>query len=73
MNLDLGVHSGDVVVDRVDPAQHPHQQETVVVVEVSGEGLLELADLRAHPGPGHLRENLGLAFPGDHGGHHRPT
>jgi hypothetical protein len=41
MNLDLGVHSGDVGVDRVDPAQHPDQQETVVVIEVSGEGLLE--------------------------------
>jgi len=41
MNLDHGVHIGDVGVDRVDPAQHPDQQETVVVIEVSGEGLLE--------------------------------
>ena len=38
--LDLGFERGDVGVQRVDPAQHPAQQEAVVVSEMPGERLL---------------------------------
>lgn len=33
LRLDLGVEGGDVSLDRVDPGQHPRQQELVVPVE----------------------------------------
>ena len=43
-----------------------------MVGEVAGEGLLQLADLAAHPAPGQLRQHLGVALPGDQRGHHLP-
>ena len=46
--LDLLIDGGNVGVDRVDAAEHPREQEPVIGVEVPGERLLELADLRAH-------------------------
>jgi hypothetical protein len=72
VRLDLSIEHGDVGVDPVDSGQHPPQQEPVVVVEVSGERLLELRDLHAHPGPRHVREHSGVAFSGDQGSHHLP-
>jgi hypothetical protein len=60
---DLGRERGDLVLDRcgqlLDPAgqlvgalgRHP-AEEPVVVVEVPGQGLLELAELGAHARPG---------------------
>jgi hypothetical protein len=42
---------GDVSVDRVDPTQHPREEERVVIGEMPGEGLLQKGDLGAHPGP----------------------
>ena len=71
--LDLGVELGDVGVDGVDPGQHLGQQKRVVLGEVAGERLFQRADLAAHPGAGQLGEGLGVAFPGDQGGHHRPA
>ena len=72
VGLDLGVDGGDVGVDTVDTVQHPGQQESVMLVEVAVERLLEPTDLGAHPGARQLRERLGVAFPGDQRGHHRP-
>jgi hypothetical protein len=49
LDLDLAVQFGDVGAGLVDAAQHPGQQEPVVVGELPGEGL---------PGPaawGHAR------------------
>jgi hypothetical protein len=45
----------------------------VVVVEVPGESLPQLRDLASHPAPGHVRENRGVAFPGDQGSHRHPA
>ena len=62
--------------DGVDPGQHPGQQEPVMVVEGAqpqpGERFLQERDLGPHPGPGQLGQHLGVAFPGDQRGHHRP-
>ena len=68
----LGVEIGDVAVEGVDAGEHLGQQKPVVVGEVSDEGLLELGDLGAHPGPCHLRQDLGVAFTPDQGGQHLP-
>ncbi len=62
--LDLGVQHRDVGVDPVDTGQHLGQQKPVMVIEVAGERLRQLRDLDPHPGPGHLREHLRVAFPG---------
>ncbi|MGI9003620.1 MAG: DUF397 domain-containing protein [Pseudonocardia sp.] len=37
------------------------------------ERLFQQADLRAHPGPGRLREHPGIAFPGHQRGYHNPA
>lgn len=47
------------------------EQERMVLIEVPVERLLEQTDLGAQPGPRQLGEHLGIAFPGDQGGHHR--
>jgi hypothetical protein len=73
VGLDLGVEVGDVRVERVDAGEHLGQQESVVVGEVSNERLFQLRDLGAHPGPGHLGQDLGVALPADQGGHHLPA
>jgi hypothetical protein len=57
VRLDLGVDGRDVGVDGVDPGRHPGQQEAVVVVEMAGERLFQLADLGPHPRPRHLCEH----------------
>src|SRR5207249_438107 len=60
---DLGRERGDLVLDPcgqlvdppgqlVDALQHHPAEEPVVVVEVPGQGLLELAELGAHARPG---------------------
>jgi hypothetical protein len=67
LGLDLGVEVGDVHVERIDVGEHLGQQEAVVVGEVPDERLLQLGDLGAHPGPGHLCQDLGVAFTGDQG------
>ena len=76
MVLDLGVEGGYVDLGSIDPGQHPGQQEPVVVVEGAhpepGEGFLELVELGPQPGPSQFGQHLGIAFPGDQGGHHRP-
>ena len=73
---DLDVDGGDVGVDGVDARQHPRQQEPVMVVEGAqpepGERFAQLGDLDPHPGPGQIGQHLGVAFPGDQRGHHRP-
>jgi hypothetical protein len=69
VRLDLGVQGGDVGVDPVDSGEHFGQKEPVVVVEVPGQSLPQLRDLAPHPTPGHVRENRGVAFPGDQGSH----
>ncbi len=51
-------------------SQHLTQQERVVIIEVAHERLLQLGDLDPHPGPGHLREHLGITLPSDQRGHH---
>ena len=72
VRLDLGVDGGDVGVETVDAVEHPGQQETVMIVEVPVERLLEPADLGPHPGACQLRQHLRITFTGDQRGHHRP-
>jgi hypothetical protein len=72
LRLDLCIDSGDVGVDRVDAAQHPGEQECVVVIEVPVERFLEQAELGPYPRARQLREHPGVALPADQGGHHRP-
>lgn len=72
MGLDLSVESGDVTGDHIDAAQHLGEQERMMLIEVPAERFLEQANLGAHPGPRQLGEHLGIAFPGDQSGHHRP-
>lgn len=71
--LDSGIQGGDVGAERVDPGQHSPEQEGVVVGEVTDERLLQLADLAAHPAPGHLSQHLGVTLAGDHRLHHVPA
>ena len=61
--LDLGAEIGDVHVQGVDAGEHLGQKETVVVGEVPDERLFQLGDLRAHPSPSHLCQDLGLLSP----------
>jgi hypothetical protein len=51
---DAGVERGEVGVDRIDPGQHPLQQERMVAGEVASERLLQHGDLAAHHAPGQL-------------------
>lgn len=43
-----------------------------MVAEVPDECLFQLGTLGAHPGSGHLGQDLGVAFTTDQGGHHVP-
>lgn len=43
-----------------------------MVAEVPDECLFQLGNLGAHPGSGHLGQDLGVAFTTDQGGHHVP-
>jgi hypothetical protein len=73
LGLDLGLQLGDVGAGLVDARQHPGQQERVVVAEVAGEGLLQLAALGAQAGARQLRQRLGVPLAGDERGQHRPA
>jgi hypothetical protein len=70
--LDPGVERGDVAAQRVDPVQHPGQQEAVMVGEEPGERLRQQRPLGPHPRTGQLRQPLGVAFPGQQRGQHGP-
>jgi len=70
LGVDPGVKVGDVGAGLVDPGEHLGQQERVVVAEPTGERLLQVGDLAAHPAPGELGEHLGVALPGDQRGQH---
>jgi hypothetical protein len=41
LRLDPGIEAGDVGGDRVDPGQHPPQQEGMMIGEVAGERLFQ--------------------------------
>ena len=73
MRLDLVVEGGDIGLGAVDAVQHPGQQEPVMIIEVTVERFLKAGDLGAHPGAGHLRQHVRVAFAGDQRGHHRPS
>jgi hypothetical protein len=68
--VDVGLQLGDVGAGLVDARQHPGQQERVMVAEVAGEGLLQLAALGAQAGPRQLRQRLWVALPGQQRGQH---
>ena len=61
--VDLGLQLGDVGAGLVDARQHPGQQERMVVAEVAGKGLLQLAALGAQAGARQLRQRLGSRSP----------
>ena len=71
--LELVVQLGDVSVQPIDPAQHPGQQEPVMVGENPGEGLLQDAALGPHPAACQLGQHLGVALARDQRGQHRPA
>ena len=77
LGLDVAVQGGDVVAGLVDARKHGGQQEGVMVGELPGEGLLELAQLGAQPRAGQLRQPVGCRNPftqlvgGTHGAGHR--
>ena len=73
LGLDLGLQLGDVGAGLVDAAKHLGQQEPVMVAEVAGEGLLQLAELGAQAAAGQLRQRLGVPLARDQGGQHRPA
>jgi hypothetical protein len=72
IRLDPGIKAGDVGGDRIDPGQHPPQQEGVVAGEVAGERLFQHGDLPAHRAPGQLGQGLGVALAGHQRGQHVP-
>ena len=63
LHVDLGIDSGDVGVEPLDPRQHARQQEPVMIVEVPVEGLFKSIDLAAHPRSRQLGEHLGSRSP----------
>ena len=74
---DLSRERGDLLVDPggqlldpagqlVDPLQHHLADEPVMVVEVPGQGLFELAELGPHARAGQLGEHLGVTLSRDH-------
>jgi hypothetical protein len=71
--LDLGLQLSDVGAGLVDTAKHPGQQEAVMVAEVAGEGLLQLAELGTQATAGQLGQRLGVALAGDQRGQHGST
>src|SRR5215216_53540 len=71
--LDLGLQLGDVGGCLVDAAKHPGQQEGVVVAEVAGEGLFQLAELGAQAGSCQPRQDLGVPLARDERGQHGPA
>ena len=44
-----------------------------MIIEVNVERFLKPGDLGAHPGAGHLRQHVRVAFAGDQRRHHRPS
>ena len=71
--LDGGLQLGDVGAERVDPGQHLGQQQPVMIGEIPRERLLQLCFLRAHPAPGHRRENLRVTLAANQCLHHLAT
>jgi hypothetical protein len=72
VRLDLGVQGGDVGVDPVDRASilasRNRWWSSKCLVKAS-----RTAGSCPHPAPGHVRENRGVAFPGDQSSHRLPA
>lgn len=63
--FDRGAHLGDVGGHGVDAVEHLGAQQRVVVLEMAGQRLTELTDLRTEPAAGQFSQDLGVALPGD--------
>jgi hypothetical protein len=72
--VDPGGQRADLRGQVVDVREHHGQREGVLCGEEGAvQGLFQLPDLAAHPGAGHLREHLRVAFPADDRGQHVPA
>jgi hypothetical protein len=61
----------DLLIEEIDVAQDRSDPQPVMGVEVAGQRLLELADLRPQPPDGELREHVGIGLAGDERVEHR--